>query len=201
MKRFPFRIYRSHDYDLMLLTKSGALDIYRAVQMALKAELSGDTDFTLTPDQVPAQTVAAPMIAYVQVSIPDELWALILQVPSGARCSWIKNLLRKYLKGNGMAMYCAGKYAMVPKSKQTGSAKPARPAPAPRPAASVTPPAAQKPSVPAKPADPPAQPVTTAAPPASEKTQDSITLTKPEETKPESTSQLTADDLFDLAGE
>lgn len=120
--RISFRIYRSHDYDLMVLYRSGALNVIDAAAKAIAAEANGYDRLELMPDDVGRAVISVPTRLHLVAMIDDEKSKeLITRIPSGARCSWIKNLIRKYLKGNGLVAYDGDRFVVTPVAEASGS--------------------------------------------------------------------------------
>lgn len=117
-----FRVYRSHDYDLMVLSRSGALNLLDAASKALIAEAHGQESFTIVPEDVPRKDICVPTNIHIIGTIDDKKCEdLIKKVPNGARCSWIKCLIRKYLKGNGLIAYDGDRFVVTPVNEASGS--------------------------------------------------------------------------------
>jgi len=104
--KIPFRIYRSHDYDLMVLFKTKCLDVVGAAAGAMVAEANKDSKYRISVDFPDSQKIYVPSSVYMIAEINDEeTIKLYKSITPGVRCSWIKNLIRKYMDNENLHVY------------------------------------------------------------------------------------------------
>lgn len=108
MKKIILRIYRTHDYDLMMLHFSKLIHIGRAAEQAVAAYYKGDyfryqikAEDTYA-ERLPSQ--ATFLLAFKESEAPGILeW--LSGFTDGCRNSFIKNLLRTYLESPFEVLY------------------------------------------------------------------------------------------------
>lgn len=101
------RIYRVHDYDLMILYESG-LDIVSAAKSALIA-FYNEKDIDIEIPKIPDKVIVTKSIRGFSFNIDnndaDGIEEWINQFKVGSRNNLFKNILRQYLKGVNLDIY------------------------------------------------------------------------------------------------
>jgi len=107
--RLYIRLYRTHDFDLAALHYTGALNVSKAIKMAIIAFYKGESFYFETNEMKSVDLLELPIITVLTIDISEKdapgITAWIRGLRKGYRNCCCKGIVRHYIKNACISMF------------------------------------------------------------------------------------------------